>query len=248
MKTFLLSFTAAVFFSFTALANNGLTYSPDTECRKFVAGNTTGMAIEKLVWSDLASAMWEQQLPNGGQRHYQFDANGELLVFDMGTEGSGNEQVAAWWVEGQKGVAILKIQDEATGTVTAFTVKQTCEGVELAASEGQRSLVYRGHAPAARIEAMKADLAGDWTDISMGLSPTPIQSIKFKADGSFVSTGGEALRGRWEFSRDGRHLVLRPATKKLRSSLIVFNVKQLDSHELILNTPGRNTQAVAFIK
>lgn len=249
MKSSALTVLFLIFLSALSLASQGP--EGDTpDCRKYVFNTGLNFTSSQLIWHDLTSGLWTQSQADGSERRFQFNESGQADIFEADAQGQLSYESVNWRVEETAGRVFLLIDNGREANEAFFRVKQTCDGIVLLDLESmeEEAMTYLPFESAKRIGVLNEHLLGEWTNIGPALEDGA-SGLKFKADGTYCQLGKAGAQGKWEISKDGQHLVLRPVCEKPGEFTlpVTYQIKELDGHGLIMMACG-SKDTLAFIK
>jgi hypothetical protein len=230
-----LSVTAAFATHFTA---------PETlDCRETVLKLDLQLLTTHLVKYDLMHGLWTHVDEFGNHRTYQFNENDLAMIINEDASGYTFFQKAQWRVENFSGSPFLVLAGSDFSNEKLLRVELNCEGVILTDFVNNEVLkfAYKPMDKESRVNFVKANLFGDWTNITFGAENMAgtFQNIRFKADGTFnlIKMDGNAAQGTWEVSKDTRFLILfiSQGQNNNASRTILSGIKNIDNHGLVLD-------------
>lgn len=218
--------------------------APETlECRKTVLNLDLQLPSAQLVKYDLMNGLWTQLDDFGNHRTYHFNENGVAMIIDQDVSGHAFIQKVQWRVENFSGSPFLVFTGSNFSNEKLLHVELNCEGVVLTdfANNEVLKLAYNPMDMEARINFVKANLFGDWTNITYSTDnmAETFQNIRFKAEGTFhsIKMDGNAAQGNWEVSKDAKFLILHLSKDRNSnaSRTIIAGIKNIDNHGLVLD-------------
>ncbi|MBI5914889.1 MAG: hypothetical protein HY842_05890 [Bacteroidetes bacterium] len=232
-----------VFLSLFVIAHFA-TASPAVEisdCRKTVLNTDLGLTTAQIVRTDLESGLWSLPFADGGEQVYLFKDSGMTDILQQDANGQTIFNTMFWRVEEFDGRAFLVLTESPRKSEKLYRVKQTCEGIVLTDvfSQAETLLKYQPFANHIRVNTLKANLIGEWTNVSRATGT--FGCLKFKADGTFSVKSGllNHESGVWEVTPDAQYLLLHltAAQSGAVTKTIVVKVEQVDGHGLTVAYP-----------
>ncbi|HFA47905.1 MAG TPA: hypothetical protein ENJ95_02665 [Bacteroidetes bacterium] len=140
------------------------------------------------------------------------------------------------------------------GREGAWTVAQTSEGILLTSPDSKETVLlgYRPLKPANYLAAIKANLIGEWTNVTAleGKAANKAGSFiyySFNKNGAFSFRYGyqnevREKSGTWDISKDGQYLLLNDAGAGIK----VVRIEQIDGHGLTLEQVMKSSELNDF--
>ena len=217
---------------------------PETlDCRKTVLHLDLQLPTPQLVSYDLTHGLWTQNDEFGNQSSYQFNDDGMVMIINLDASGNAFYQNALWRVEIFNESPFLVFTGSDFTNEKLLHVELNCKGVVLTDFVNHEEVVlsFKPLEKEARVNLVKANLIGDWTNITYGTKNVreTFQNIRFKPDGTFslVKMDGNAAQGAWEVSKDAKFLILyiNDGRNKNVPRTVVASIAKVDNHGLVLD-------------
>lgn len=233
--------------------------APETlSCRKTVKLLDLEVPTTQLVEQDLKNGIWTHSNEKGNLLSYTFSEQGAAFITESNTSGHVFFQEAFWKVDNMQGSPVLVLSAGKDSNSQLLKVELNCQGITLTdlSSSKEIELTYRPLETEASICQIKANLVGEWTNVTFGAETNPqtFQSLRLKADCTFsmLTMGGIQVQGTWDVSKDGKFLLLSGKMEEQKTS--VARIVKVDDHGLMLDQKapdcerGLNSMTYTFIK
>lgn len=230
-------------------------------CRENLAKIDEKLSLNARIEQDLLQGIWVQQTGELLETLVQFTSSGDVVFLNATKMGAGFETLRfAWTVEVLHEEPVLLLRDLNSREVQRLRVEQTCQGIDLTDLASGELQSYR-YVPASekRMQQQQAGLTGRWENVLPevtlinGCNNADQSLIKmddvsfrfeFRPDGTFTRSLSSQVsdqhfeeNGRWEVSKDGKHLLLHCKGIDGNTVTQCARIKHLEMDELVLEQP-----------
>lgn len=227
------------------------------KCRIAVREINYAVGNVQRIENDLIHGIWTLKSLNS-KLIFQFKDFGMLDLIELKETGNTAYKNALWQVEEINGRAVLVITEKDMRQRRQFGVEQTCLGVVLKDQESleELKLIHQSASNSMKINLMKANLVGDWTNVTYPFNlATELDQCgtfeemkgaflryRFNPDGTFQLTYGSSMMtvresGCWELGINGEYVLLHVTEKngvKQPAETKLAKIVYVGDHELLM--------------